>query len=172
MSTARARHSIPRCAGALILVFGAGLAACGSDEEILTSTTADSVVSTPPASAPTDPSATTAAAPAATESVAPQSTAPASTDAPAPAAVSISVTVGVDSGPERVDSVPLGSLVTITLLNPDSPDEFHLHGYDLGDGQEIPAGQPASFTFVADTAGRFELESHDTHDVIVTLDVA
>ena len=42
---------------------------------------------------------------------------------------------------------------------------------DLGDGAEIPAGQPSTFTFTADTAGRFELESHDTHDVIMILDV-
>jgi hypothetical protein len=84
---------------------------------------------------------------------------------------SISATVGVDTGPERVEHVPLGSTVVLMVTNPDSEDEFHLHGYDLGDGDVMAAGQTETFNFVADQAGEFELESHDTEDVLLVLSV-
>jgi hypothetical protein len=92
---------------------------------------------------------------------------PVTADVPYP----LSVTVGVDSNPDRIERVPLGATVTITVTNPGATDEFHLHGFDLGDGQVIPAGQPASFTFVADQVGSFELESHETGDVLLVLEV-
>lgn len=92
---------------------------------------------------------------------------PVTADVPYP----LSVTVGIDSNPERIERVPLGATVTITVTNPSAEDEFHLHGFDLGDGQVIPAGQPASFTFVADQVGSFELESHETGDVLMILEV-
>jgi hypothetical protein len=92
---------------------------------------------------------------------------PVTADVPYP----LSVTVGIDSNPERIERVPLGATVTITVTNPGDDDEFHLHGFDLGDGQVIPAGQPASFTFVADQVGSFELESHETGDVLMILEV-
>jgi hypothetical protein len=98
---------------------------------------------------------------------------PASTAVPAPAdgALTISVVVGESSGPDRVEVVPLGSVVSLTVLDDDSADEFHLHGYDLGDGQLIEAGQPATFTFTADVAGDFEFESHEAGDVLLVLSV-
>ncbi len=172
METPSHRRRIPSLVGAAVLL--TVVAACGGDEEspvvdsAATTTvqltlpptpdTADLPVSTPPPPDTADLPTSTAA--------------PSTTEAPTgPAPVAISVTVGVDAGPDRVDTVPVGSLVTITIVNPASADEFHLHGYDLGDGQEIPAGQPATFTFTADTPGRFELESHETHDVILVLEV-
>jgi hypothetical protein len=85
--------------------------------------------------------------------------------------VVISVTVGVDSGEDRIESVPVGSVVSITITNPDSADEFHLHGYDLGDSQEVAAGESVTFTFTADTAGEFELESHTTDALLLLLRV-
>ena len=85
--------------------------------------------------------------------------------------VVISVTVGVDSGEDRIESVPVGSVVSITITNPDSADEFHLHGYDLGDSQEVAAGESVTFTFTADTAGEFELESHSTDALLLLLRV-
>lgn len=93
-----------------------------------------------------------------------------SSDIAAP--ILIEVTVGVDSDPDRVDSVALGSKVTLSITNPTSDDEFHLHGYDLGEGVTIPAGQAETFTFVADQAGEFEVESHETGDALMTLSVA
>jgi hypothetical protein len=84
---------------------------------------------------------------------------------------SLSVTVGLDADPERIERVPLGATIALSVTNPDSTDEFHLHGYDLGDGQVMPAGQTATFTFVANQAGSFELESHETGEVLLVLEV-
>jgi hypothetical protein len=84
----------------------------------------------------------------------------------------IEVTVGVDSSPDRVEAIALGDTVTLSVTDPTSDDEFHLHGYDLGDGVVIPAGQAETFTFVADQAGQFELESHETGDVLMILSIA
>ena len=83
----------------------------------------------------------------------------------------VSVTVGLDDDPERIERVPLGATVALTITNPDADDEFHLHGYELGDGVVMPAGQPETFTFVADRAGSFEVESHETGDVLMILEV-
>jgi hypothetical protein len=84
---------------------------------------------------------------------------------------SLSVTVGLDADPERIERVPLGATIALSVTNPDSDDEFHLHGYDLGDGQVMPAGQTATFTFVANQAGSFELESHETDSILMVLEV-
>ena len=83
----------------------------------------------------------------------------------------ISVTVGVDSSPDRVEEVALGQDVALTLVNPDADDEFHLHGYDLGGGVTTK-GEAKTFTFTATEAGEFELESHVTGDVLVVVKVS
>jgi hypothetical protein len=88
-----------------------------------------------------------------------------------PENVAIAVTVGVDSGPERVEQVALGSQVTLSLTNPNEDDEFHLHGYDLSPG-ETPKGETATITFTADKLGEFEVESHHTEDVLVVINVS
>lgn len=99
--------------------------------------------------------------------------APVSTDAPASklAPVVVNVTVGVDSGPERRESIATGVPVTINLTNPDGDDEFHLHGYDLSTG-ETPKGVMSSISFTADKPGEFELESHVSGEVLVVLVVS
>ena len=84
--------------------------------------------------------------------------------------VEISVTVGTDSSKDRVEEVALGSQVSVTLTNPNADDEFHLHGYDLTPG-DTPKGEAAVITFTADTAGEFEIESHITEEVLVTISV-
>lgn len=104
---------------------------------------------------------------------------PADTAAPATAdpaagklaAVTVSVTVGTDSGADRRENVALGSPVTVNLVNPGGDDEFHLHGYDLSTG-ETPEGVTSSISFTADKAGEFELESHVSGDVLVVLVVS
>lgn len=119
---------------------------------------------------------TTAATPATTG---PGATTPGdgSADIPLPPPVSsdlpivIEVTVGVDADPTRVEQVPLGTTVALVLTDPGAPQEYHVHGYDLGDGQTFTAGQTATFTFTADRPGRFEVESHVTDDVLVILEV-
>ena len=85
--------------------------------------------------------------------------------------VIITVTVGVDSAPTRIETVPRDALVTLSITNPKAADEFHLHGYDLGEGKEMAAGATETLTFTADTAGEFELESHSTGAVLLTLRV-
>ena len=92
---------------------------------------------------------------------------PVSSDVP----IVITAVVGSGTGPDTIERVLLGSVVTITITNPASADEFHLHGYDLGDGQEFEAGQAASFTFTADRVGTFELESHETSQVLLVVEV-
>lgn len=82
----------------------------------------------------------------------------------------ISVTVGVDSSPDRVEEVSLGAEVNVRLSNPDADDSFHLHGYDLSPG-DTPKGETAIITFTADTAGDFEIESHVTQTVLIVISV-
>lgn len=81
----------------------------------------------------------------------------------------IDVTVGLDSGPDRIEQIPVGTPVTLQLVNPNAVDEYHVHGIDLGDGQEFAAGQVASFTFTLDAPGEYEVESHLTNKVLVIL---
>ena len=85
--------------------------------------------------------------------------------------VRISVTVGVDSGPDRIEEVAVGDAIELTLVNPDEDDEFHVHGFDLG-GDETPAGEEKVFAFTATEAGDFEVESHVTGDVLVVIRVS
>ncbi len=84
---------------------------------------------------------------------------------------SLSVTIGLDSNPQRIERVAQGTTIALSVTNPDADDEFHLHGYDLGDGLEMPAGQTATFTFVAVQPGSFELESHSSGAVLMVLEV-
>lgn len=84
------------------------------------------------------------------------------------AAVTIDVTVGTDSGKDRVETVALGSQVTLNITNPATDDEFHLHGYDLEAGK-TPKGETATISFTADKAGEFEVESHITEELIMTI---
>ena len=82
----------------------------------------------------------------------------------------ISVTVGTDSAVDRVEEVPLGSQVNITLTNPNADDEFHLHEYDLSTGN-TPKGVAAVISFTADKPGLFDLESHVTDEVLVIISI-
>ena len=138
-----------------LLAIGTLLVSCSSEDsaDIATSdttATSDTAVSTT-AQVVTDPT-------------------PSNTTLPDPVA-RISVTVGVDSSPDRVEEVALGQEVALTLSNPDAADEFHLHGYDLGGG-ETAMGEAKTFSFTATEAGEFELESHVTGDVLVVVKVS
>lgn len=50
----------------------------------------------------------------------------------------------------------------MNIVSSDSPDDIHLHGYDI----ERAAGpdKPARFRFEADIEGAFEIESHVAED--------
>lgn len=82
--------------------------------------------------------------------------------------IQIEVTVGVDDDPGRTEVVPLGSSVQITFENPDDFDSFHLHGYDIETGDLEPE-EVGEISFTANKPGEFEVESHETGDVVMTL---
>ncbi len=151
MRTLRTLAIIPFAALALV--------ACGDDDSSSTDTAAVETTSV------AGDATTTVPAPAQTE--APQDTTPATAvDGP----VQIDVVVGTDSGPDRIEKVKLGSDVTLNITNPAAADEFHVHDIELE--QSVDAGVTATFNFVADTAGTFEVESHVTEDVLVVIEVA
>jgi hypothetical protein len=147
---------------------------CGSSSNAaVTSIPAVSVTAATTSAAPSATTATTVAL--ASGSVVPATTAAAGTTAATapPVAtnlVNVSVTVGKDSSPTREEKVKLNATVQIALLNPTADDEFHLHGYDIEQAQK--AGEQGLLSFVADKAGRFELESHVTNAPLVILVVA
>ena len=184
MTTNPRRHRIPSLFLGLLIgggLMAGALTACGGSDDGSATTAAGGQVTTTAAGGAT----ATTGAPA--SSMAPTDTADIPVVTPAPVdssdivlppppdtsdmPVVISVTVGVDAGEDRVESVPIGSVVSITVTNGDKVDEFHLHGYDLGDGQKVQPGESVTFTFTADTAGEFELESHTTEAVLLVLRV-
>lgn len=129
------------------------LGACGDDSSSATDTT----VAT----------ATTIAAPGSTTAgtMAPQIP---STELPLSGPVQIDVVVGVDSSPDRVERVTVGSEITLNITNPNVADEFHVHGIDIE--QAADAGQMATINFTIDAAGIYEVESHITGDVFVVIE--
>jgi hypothetical protein len=64
-------------------------------------------------------------------------------------------------GPRRIE-VESGDRVRIVVRS-DTPDEVHLHGYDIT--RQVAPGQPARFAFRAKLEGQFELEAHHAGDV-------
>ena len=56
-------------------------------------------------------------------------------------------------------------------IYPEADDEFHLHGYDMTTGK-TKKGETSTITFVADKAGEFEVESHVSEQVYVTIVVS
>ena len=85
--------------------------------------------------------------------------------------IAIDVTVGENTGEDRVEEIPLGSEVTLNFTNPQADDEYHVHGYDLGGGV-TKKGDTKTFTFTADKAGDYEVESHISETVLVILRVS
>jgi hypothetical protein len=75
----------------------------------------------------------------------------------------VTIEVDADSGTPGTQTVALGTPVSLHVTTATS-QEFHLHGYDIED-----EGTDVTITFVADQAGSFELESHDTEALLFTL---
>ena len=86
------------------------------------------------------------------------------------AVVEINLIVGENTGADMMQTVPLGSSVRITVVNPDGADEIHVHGYDISTG-EMAQGQEAVIEFVASNAGTFDIESHVSEEVVFVLTV-
>jgi FtsP/CotA-like multicopper oxidase with cupredoxin domain len=82
--------------------------------------------------------------------------------------VEISLTIGENSGPNEQQQVALGSTVRLSVVNPNSSDEIHVHGYDISTG-DMNAGETSVIEFVADEAGTFDIESHISEEVVLLL---
>ena len=85
-------------------------------------------------------------------------------------AVEINLIVGENTGADMMQTVPVGSSVRITVVNPNGADEIHVHGYDISTG-EMAQGQEAVIEFVASNAGTFDIESHVSEEVVLVLTV-
>ena len=86
------------------------------------------------------------------------------------AVVEINLIVGENTGADMMQTVPLGSSVRITVVNPNGADEIHVHGYDISTG-ELAQGQEAVIEFVASNAGTFDIESHVSEEVVLVLTI-
>ncbi len=86
------------------------------------------------------------------------------------AVVEINLIVGENTGADMMQTVPVGSSVRITVVNPNGADEIHVHGYDISTG-EMEQGQEAVIEFVASNAGTFDIESHVSEEVVFVLTV-
>jgi heme/copper-type cytochrome/quinol oxidase subunit 2 len=67
--------------------------------------------------------------------------------------------------PDEVE-VEEGDHVTLSLTS-EEPLEVHIHGYDLE--REVAPGKPATLSFEADLTGRFEIENHESEEVLGVL---
>jgi hypothetical protein len=139
------------------------LGACGDDSSSSPTTNAPTTTVVPGGAA----ADTTLSAPESTTvdtAVADDSSA----ETPLSGPVQIDVVVGKDSGPDRIEHVTVGSDITLNITNPAAADEFHVHGIELE--QSVGAGVMATFNFTIDTAGSYEVESHITEDVLITIE--
>ena len=154
-------------AASLLALLALAGTACTDDDPAAAPSTTGTVAassSVPPSSVETATSFTTLVP---VETLPPVETpAPTAPDGP----VQIDVVVGVDSSPDRIERVSVGESVTVNLTNPNSHDEFHIHGIDLE--QNVEAGVMATFNFTADAPGTYEIESHETGDVLVVIVVS
>lgn len=82
--------------------------------------------------------------------------------------VEIELVVGESTGDSVVQTVSVGTTVRISIVNNDEDDDYHLHGYDIASG-EVPAGETATIEVLADRTGSFELESHHSGNLLMTL---
>ena len=80
------------------------------------------------------------------------------------------ITVGENTGTDVVIEVTQGKVVKLNVVNPSSHDDVHLHGYDLSTGS-IEKGESGTMMFTASQTGDFEIESHETEELIPILRV-
>jgi hypothetical protein len=76
---------------------------------------------------------------------------------------SISIDIDADAAEAGTQTVAAGTTVSLHITAAES-HPYHLHGYDIE--QE---GAEVTITFVADRAGSFDVETHDTDTKIFTL---
>ena len=79
-------------------------------------------------------------------------------------------TIGTDTGKDVVFEVKQGDNVKLTFVNNEADDEVHVHDYDITTG-EMKKGVASSVSFTADKAGDFDIESHVSEELLLTLRV-
>lgn len=87
---------------------------------------------------------------------------------PKPEVVRVRVRDGEPVGGPKEIRVKKGDTVRFDVHS-NTPDEVHVHGYDLL--EDVGPGAPARFRFEADIEGIFEVELHSAHTLIVELRV-
>jgi hypothetical protein len=140
----------PRCLAAAMALVALAMSGCASADE----TTAGS-----------GSAATTSASPSPTAVVTVQKPPP---QPPQEQTIRVTISGGkVDPPPGRVQ-IDKGKAVRL-IVSSDQADEVHVHGYDL----EAPVGPgaPATITFTAGQTGLFEVETHDSEQVLLQLQV-
>ena len=95
---------------------------------------------------------------------------PMASDTTVPAVQKFTLTIGENSGRDQEFYVPLGAQVELTIVNPAAADEVHLHDYDISTGA-MKKGESAVIAFTADKAGAFEVESHVTEELLLTVHI-
>ena len=80
------------------------------------------------------------------------------------------ITVGENTGTDVVIDVVQGAQVILNVVNPNGHDDVHLHGYDLSTGS-IEKGETGTMTFQATKTGDFDIESHESEELISILRV-
>ena len=86
-----------------------------------------------------------------------------------PQRVEVEVEGGQPVGGIQTADIEQGQLVLLSS-GPTSPDEVHLHGYDLA--ADVAPGQPARIRFRADVPGEFEVELEHSSVQIAELTVS
>ena len=78
------------------------------------------------------------------------------------------IDLAVEDGAMTPDEVEVGEGDRVRLnVTSDEPIEIHLHGYDIE--REVAPGEPATLSFEADLTGRFDLEDHESEEVLGVL---
>lgn len=93
---------------------------------------------------------------------------PALTMADTNATATFTVRVPAEVAPKKQLVVALGRVVSLVVESA-RVDEAHVHGYDLR--ADVAPGAPATLTFTADAAGRFELELEESGVGIAEIEV-
>ncbi|MFZ4719684.1 MAG: hypothetical protein ACOYMR_09680 [Ilumatobacteraceae bacterium] len=150
---------------ALIPALGLALVACGSDDAAAPDTTqAPTTVATTGAETTVGATETTADGTGTTEG------GPVQSGPVQSGPVQIDVVVGTNSGPDRVEKVAVGSDITLNITNPLAADEFHVHEpIDLE--KAAAQNEMVTFNFTVDQPGEIEVESHETEDVYLVIEV-
>jgi hypothetical protein len=89
-------------------------------------------------------------------------------EAEAPTTITVVVRGGLPEGGIQRPTVERGADVRLVVRS-DTPDEVHVHGYDIE--RPVGPGAPAQLRFRADVPGRFEVELHERHTLIAEIEV-